>query len=162
MDDRKILDHYPLPIARGYRRARNAAESRERHDASYYLFEIYLKYLASIVIAHYLAGEARDHKVNAALKGLARPSLGEWLRFLRECLRFLKQGKDADPAVQGMASLLESRETRWPEVVGLFNRMRSFRTGTASEKQQVSLEMLLGEIVAYRNRVLGFEIPVHL
>ncbi len=72
MDDRKILDHYPLPIARGYRRYRNAAESRERHDAAYYLYEIYLKYLASLAIAHYLAGDARDHRVNAVLKGLLR------------------------------------------------------------------------------------------
>ena len=47
MDDRKILDHYPLPIAWGYRRYRNAAEVRERHDSAYYLFEIHLKYLAS-------------------------------------------------------------------------------------------------------------------
>ena len=38
-----------------------------------------------MAIASYLAGEGRDHRVNAALKGLARPSLGEWLGFLREC-----------------------------------------------------------------------------
>ena len=153
MDDRRILDHFPLPIARGYRRYRNAAEVGERHNAAYYLFEIYLKYLASVAIAHYLAGDARDHRVNAVLKGLARPSLGEWLRFLRECLKFLSQGDATDPAVQAMASRFESREARWPAVVKLFNAMRSFRTGSASEKEQVSLEVLLGEAVAYRNRV---------
>ena len=43
MDDRRILDSYPLPIAPGYRRCRNASETRERHDAAYYLFEVYLK-----------------------------------------------------------------------------------------------------------------------
>ncbi len=155
MDDRRILDHYPLPLARGYQRYRNATESRERHDAGYYLYEIYLKYVASIAIAHYLAGEARDHRVNAVLKGLARPSLGEWLRFLRECLKFSGQGDSTDPAIQAMAALLESRETRWPAVVRLFNAMRSFRTGSASQKEQVSLDGLLGEVVAYRNRVLG-------
>ena len=89
MKDRGILDHYPLPLARGYRRYRNASESRESHDAAYYLFELYLKYLSSTAIALYLHGEGRDHRVNAVLKGLVRPSLGEWLRFLRECLRFL-------------------------------------------------------------------------
>ena len=47
MDDRRILDSYPLPIARGYRRCRNAAGNRERHDAAYYLFEVYLKYIAN-------------------------------------------------------------------------------------------------------------------
>ena len=98
MQDRRILEHFPQPIARGYRRYRNAAETRERHDAAYYLFEIWLKYTASLAIAQYLAGEARDHRLNAVLKGLARPSLGEWLRFLRETLKFLAEqdGGDAD------------------------------------------------------------------
>ena len=76
MDDRKILDLYPLPIARGYRRYLNATEVKERHDLGYFLFEIYLKYLAAVAISAYLAGEERDHRVNAALKGLLRPSLG--------------------------------------------------------------------------------------
>ena len=107
MDDRRILEHYPLPIARGYRRYRNANEVRERHDAAYYLFEVYLKYVAAVAIAQYLAGEGRDHRVNAALKGLARPSLGEWLRFLRECLRFLGQGTEGDPAIQAVAKLCD-------------------------------------------------------
>jgi hypothetical protein len=49
---------------------------------------VYIKSAASIAIALYLRGEARSHRVNAALKWLARPSLGEWLRFLRECLKF--------------------------------------------------------------------------
>lgn len=71
MDHRKILEQYPLPVVRSYRRYRNASGDRERHDAAYYLFEVYLKYVASIAIAHYLGGEARDHRVNAALKGLA-------------------------------------------------------------------------------------------
>ena len=89
MDDRRILHLYPLLLARGYRRYLNASGARDRHDAAYFLFEIYLKYAASIAISTYLAGAERDHRVNAALKGLARPSLGEWLRFLRECLSFL-------------------------------------------------------------------------
>ena len=109
MDDRRILESYPVPIARGYRRYRNASEARERHDAAYYLFEIYLKYAAAIAIAHYLAGEARDHRVNASLKGLARPSLGEWLRFLRECLGFLTAGSGPEPAIRSMAGLLEGK-----------------------------------------------------
>jgi hypothetical protein len=55
MDDRQVLESLPLPIARGLRRHRNATEVRERHDAAYYLFEIYLKYAAAIAIARYLA-----------------------------------------------------------------------------------------------------------
>jgi hypothetical protein len=91
-DQRSLLDRCPLPLARAYRRSLNAVETRERHDAGYFAFEVYLKYAAAIAIAFYLAAEPRDHRVNAALKGLARPSLGEWLRFLRKCLRFLRDG----------------------------------------------------------------------
>lgn len=161
MDDRRILEHYPLPIARGYRRYRNAAEVRERHDAAYYLFEIYLKYVASVAVAHYLWGEARDHRVNAALKGLARPSLGEWVRFLRESLRFLGGQTDASPTTEALLTLLEGKTSQWERVVGLFNGLCAFRTGEASNREKVSLGMFLEELVSYRNRVLGHGAPLH-
>lgn len=155
MEDRKILDLYPLPVARGYRRFRNAVEPRERHDAAYYLFEVYIKYAATISIALYLAGDRRDHKVNAALKGLARPSLGEWMRFLRECLRFLGEERGADPLAGALAELFKSKEDGAGDVVQLCNALRKFRTGQPSEKASASIEQLLEEVVAYRNRVLG-------
>ncbi len=163
MDDQRILDQFPLPIARGYRRYLNAAEVRQRHDDSYFLYEIYIKYAASTAIAYYLAGEKRDHRVNAALKGLTRPSLGEWLRFLRECLRFhserVPDGVYA-PAMVALAEIFSKKERRWTKVVRLYNSIRSLCSQGPSEKEQVSLEMLLGEIVAYRNRVLGHGAPL--
>jgi len=42
MDDRRILDLYPPPLARGHRRYLNASEPKERHDHGYFLFESYL------------------------------------------------------------------------------------------------------------------------
>jgi serine/threonine protein kinase/Flp pilus assembly protein TadD len=160
MDDRGVLEHFPLPVARAYRRYLNALEARERHDAAYYLFEVYLKYAASIAIASYLAGEARDHRVNAVLKGLARPSLGEWLRFLRECLKFLTQDGHADLLIGALAGLLSGKESRRGEMIALHNALRSFRTGAPSQKSDVTLEALLSELVAYRNRVLGHGAPL--
>ncbi|MBI4605722.1 MAG: protein kinase [Planctomycetes bacterium] len=160
MDDRKVLELFPLPIARGYRRYRNAGETKERHDAAYYLFEVYLKYLASIAIAFYLSGGERDHRVGAALKGLVRPSLGEWTRFLKECLRFLREREKPDPEVLAIDALHEGKGVRWEAPVELFNALRSFRTGSSSSKKQVSLEALLQEVVAYRNRVLGHGAPL--
>ena len=146
MDDRRILEHQPLPLARCYRRWRNAAEVRERHDAAYYLFEIYLKYAASIAIAHYLAGGGRDHRVNAALKGLARPSLGEWHRFLRECLRFLAAASEADPGIRSMAALYENKELSSERLLSLYNGLRSLRAGSPSDRDKLSLSMLLDEV----------------
>jgi hypothetical protein len=159
VDDRKVLESYPLPLARGYRRYRNAAEARERHDAAYYCFEIYLKYAASIAIAHYLTGGQRDHRVNAALKGLARPSLGEWLRFLRECLGFLAGGSSPDPVVASLAKLFEEKESRPEALRELYNGLRAFRAGSPSERDKLDLSMLFEEVVAYRNRVLGHGAP---
>jgi serine/threonine protein kinase/tetratricopeptide (TPR) repeat protein len=160
MNDRGVLEHFPLPVARAYRRYLNALEARERHDAAYYLFEVYLKYAASIAIAFYLAGEARDHRVNAVLKGLARPSLGEWLRFLRECLKFLAQDGHGDPLIGALAGLFSGKEARRGEIIALHNALRSFRTGAPSQKSEVTLEALLSELVAYRNRVLGHGAPL--
>ncbi|MBI4586915.1 MAG: protein kinase [Planctomycetes bacterium] len=159
MEDR-IFELHPLPIARAYLRLRNAAEVRERHDAAYYLYEVYLKYAASMAMAEYLAGNGRDHRVNAALKGLVRPSLGEWVRFLRECVRFLSAQEEVDPAVRAIQALLETRESRWADAVRLDNAIRMFLTGGTSARDKVSLAMLLDEIVGYRNRVLGHGAPL--
>ncbi|MBI4582712.1 MAG: serine/threonine protein kinase [Planctomycetes bacterium] len=160
MDDRRILEFYPLPLARGYRRYRNASEPRERHDAAYYLFEIYLKYAASIAMANYLAREDRDHRVNAALKGLARPSLGEWARFLRESLRFLSQEKEPDPVIQALEALWDAKESRRENLLRLYNGLRSFREGNSSEREKASLGMMFEEVVGYSNRVLGHGAPL--
>ena len=160
MDDPSILANAPMPLARAWRRLRNAEEVRERHDLAYYLHEIYLKYAAAIAMARYIAGEERDHRVNAVLKGLARPSLGEWLGFLRECVRFLSAAREPDPAATALRDLLETKESRWEGAVRLWNGLRTFRTGERSARDKVSLAMLLEEIVAYRNRVFGHGAPL--
>jgi malectin (di-glucose binding ER protein) len=160
MEDRTILEQFPLPIARGYRRYLNASESKERHDLGYFLFEIYLKYLSATAIAAYLASPERDHRVNAALKGLLRPSLGEWLRFLRECLEFAGSREDSDPVTRSIAVLFKEKDARAPRCLELFNRMRSFRTSQPSEKEAIHLEGFLEELVAFRNRTLGHGAPL--
>jgi serine/threonine protein kinase/Flp pilus assembly protein TadD len=147
-------------MARGYRRFVNARERRERHDAAYYLFEVLLKYVASAAMGHYLAREPRDHRVNAALKGLARPSLGEWLRFLRECLTFLSESARDDARVEALSRLASARDASWPRVLSLHNALRSHRTGDPSTRERVSFLELFEEIVAYRNRVLGHGAPL--
>ena len=160
MEDRRILEQFPLPLARGYRRYLNATESKERHDLGYFLFEIYLKYLSATAIAAYLASPEREHRVNAALKGLLRPSLGEWLRFLRECLEFAGRGEDSDPVTRSIAALFKEKDARAPRCLQLFNRMRSFRTDQPSEKESIHLGAFLEELVAFRNRTLGHGAPL--
>jgi len=160
VEDRQILERCPLPLARLYLRYLNASSSRERHDHAYFLFEIYLKYVASIAIACYLAGGTPDHRVNAALKGLVRPSLGEWIRFLRECADFLTGRENPAGCIAAVAGLLREKRAGWPEVVDLYNALRSFLGRAPSAREKVSLEMLLEEVVAYRNRALGHGAPL--
>jgi hypothetical protein len=160
MDARRVLESFPLPISRGYRRFWNAVETRERHDAAYYLYEIYLKYLSSIAISEYLAQDAREHRVNAALKGLARPTLGEWVRFLRECLSFLDRGQGSHPSVKTISSLYFRKNGEWSTVTRLYNSVTLLLGEAEHHKEQVSLKMLLGAVVAYRNSVLGHGAPL--
>jgi len=155
VEDRGVLDRQPLPIARGVLRYRNAGEIRGRHDTAYYLFEIYLKYAAAMAMSSYLAADARDHRVNAVLKGLVRPSLGEWMRFLRECAGFLACRETPDPYIRAVAELLDTRQSRWTHVLDLYNALRAERTEKPSERTSVSAAMLLDEVVSYRNRIFG-------
>ena len=82
----EILYRYPFPIAVTYLNADNAREAVGAHDQRLKLFEVTLKYLSSIAIAQYLHDRLEDPRVKRALRGLARPSLGQWNGFLREVL----------------------------------------------------------------------------
>ena len=84
MSTTNIAKRWPLPVARAYENFLGAEEPKEAHDRAFAVFEVTLKYLATVFISDYVWGNERSHRVNAALKGLARPSLGEWAGFLRE------------------------------------------------------------------------------
>lgn len=160
MDPREILEDHPLPLARVYRRCRNASEVHERHDIAYSLFEILLKYLSSIAISLYLAGKKRDHRVNSVLKGLARPSTGEWMRFLRECLAFVRDQEDQDPLASSLARTMTRKAREGGEVEGLSRQLHAFLATGNERKSGATLEGLLGLLITYRNRVLGHGAPL--
>lgn len=152
MDDRKILELQPLPIARSYRRYRKASQvrERERHDAASQLFEVYLRYAASLAVAHYLASGERDRELDAVFLGLARPGISEWLRFLADTLKLIGRREGFPAAVKDMRERLERKDQRDGDLPRLHHALRSLRSGAPQNGEGVSLLGLLGELVAYR------------
>jgi serine/threonine protein kinase len=70
LGDRSIRDSLPLPVARLWRRARNAKSAKDRHDTAYFAWEVSLR-----------LGVAAAPPSDAS--ALARGSLGTWAAALR-------------------------------------------------------------------------------
>jgi hypothetical protein len=79
-----IYFQYPFPIAVTFHNADNTREPVEAHDRILKLFEVTLKYLASIMICEYLEDGPDDPQVNRALGGLARRA---WVSGTVSCAR---------------------------------------------------------------------------
>ncbi len=75
--DDALASRLPLPLAQLYRRAHNAKEVRERHNAAYYLWETGLKLLGSAAVVAYAERNHTDPALTDCLQKLARPALGE-------------------------------------------------------------------------------------
>src|SRR5262245_3002331 len=73
----------PLPLAKIYRRAHNAKTPFDRHQAAYFLWEAGLRLLASAAVVTYAERPSPDPDLDAVLKKLARPSLGDWWALVR-------------------------------------------------------------------------------
>ncbi|MBI4606368.1 MAG: hypothetical protein HY721_30755 [Planctomycetes bacterium] len=102
----------PLPLARLYVLAYHAREDRERHDHCLLLAEATLKLAASALVGRYRACGRRSERVDAALRHLSTPSLGQWRDALLETLRFLGEGCDRDSWSGDVLELLESSGDR--------------------------------------------------
>ncbi len=81
--DEDLIRRLPLPLAKLYRHAANAKSALDRHQAAYFLWEAALKLLAVSAIVSYAERAEHDPKLAEQLKTLARPSLGEWRKYLR-------------------------------------------------------------------------------
>ncbi|MBU1877770.1 MAG: hypothetical protein KJ734_02355, partial [Chloroflexi bacterium] len=66
----EIRYRYPNPIALTYHNTVNAREAMLAHSQRLRLFEVILKYLASIAICQYLGSPRDDAQVNRTLRDL--------------------------------------------------------------------------------------------
>src|SRR4051794_572373 len=93
--DEGLVHHLPLPLAKLYRRAHNARSPLDRHQASFYLWEVSLRMLASSAIITYAEGAATVPELDHLLRRLARPLLSDWWEFVRRLVPALAEAGDA-------------------------------------------------------------------
>jgi len=146
MDDfgLRILEDYPLPIARAYRRLLSAGDEAERFDRALQLGEICLKYAALVGLASYLADSDRHPALDRALTHLTRPSLGHWRLFLELLTKLCDDRPWLVPPE--FARNLDRRE-----MAGAVSAMRRCTGRDDLASTRVSCRRLLVELVEFRN-----------
>jgi len=152
-----ILYRYPYPIALTYHNADNAREVTAAHDQRLKLFEVALKYLASIAIAQYVRQAGDDEKVNQTLRGLSRPSLGQWNGFLREILTYYdRTGRRDALFIPEMYEAYFQKSKERPALCRAYNTLRNFLQGRDdSHLTAMSLRQFFDLMINYRNKTVG-------
>jgi hypothetical protein len=153
----EILYRYPLPIAVTYLNADNAREAVGAHDQRLKLFEVTLKYLSSIAIAQYLHDRLEDPRVKQALRGLARPSLGQWNGFLREVLSaYSRAGRLDGLFVTDLPDAYNKKRRDRPAMAKAYNEITNFVQGrTDSASTSLSVRQFCDAMINYRNKTVG-------
>ena len=149
-----ILRDYPYPIAKCYERLIRTRDIMERHDQVRYLFEVTIKYCASIAIAEFLNSAVSDPTTDQALRCLTRPSLGHWVNLIRQCMR---------SAPQKSSTLAEALLAKRRGFEGMANSFKVLRSILNPEKpkapEAISVLQFSETMVAYRNRSVGHGAP---
>ena len=157
---RDYLIQLPLPLAQLYNRAHNAKDPRSRHDNAYYLFEALVKLMAAPLVAAYLQelrhGGPRVERLDARLRQVALPSLGQWVGMVRELAQYF--GTRAEPPGHPLAQLwgqLTRQHRDKPGLVGLYQRIKHGADGARAGDRSCSILAVLEALVPYRNGVFG-------
>lgn len=142
----------PLPLAKLWRRARNATSAAEAHHAACCLWEASLRLLASTAVVVYAERGEPDPALAETLTRLARPALGDWRRFVRELVPALAD----DPGFSAVDALLSDRgRADLPRAAELDASLGETLGARAGPRGRVDLGALLDRLVAYRNREIG-------
>ena len=153
----EILYQYPFPIAVAYLNADNAREAIAGHDQRLRLFEVTLKCLSSIAIAQYLKDRLEDPNVKQVLRGLARPSLGQWNGFLREILNAYRRANRLDQMfVPELFDAYHKKRQDRPAIVQAYNEIVNVLDERAdSATTSVALRQFCDAMINYRNKTVG-------
>ncbi len=152
-----IRYRYPYPIALTYHNTGSTRETVGLHDQILRLFEVILKYLATIVISQYIQDEGRDNRVNRALRGLTRPSLGQWNGFVREVLRYYDRSGQKDRLlIPEMYEVYFQKSKDRPALSGAYNTIQNFLEDRSdSQKTSISVREFCDRMITYRNKTTG-------
>ncbi len=152
--DEALVPRLPLPLAKLYLRAHNTKNPFDRHQTAYYLWEATLRLLASAAVATYAERPAHDPDLEASLRKLARPALGDWWGLVRRLVPILADSGDDGYAVIRDFLLGRARDDL-PRVAELDVMLQEALGKTAGSGARVRLSELLDRVVQYRNRELG-------
>lgn len=152
-----ILYRYPFPIAVTYLNADNAREPVGAHEQRLRLFEVVLKYLSSVAIAQYLHDRLDDPRVKRVLRGLARPSLGQWNGFLREILSaYERAGSVQDMFISSLFDVYNKKQGNRPAMAAAYNEMVNYlQDRSNSATMSLSVRQLCDAMINYRNKTVG-------
>jgi serine/threonine protein kinase/formylglycine-generating enzyme required for sulfatase activity len=153
--DDALAQRLPLPLAQLYRRAFNAKNARDRHDAAYYLWEAGLKLLGAVAVAAYAECEHHDAALAEKLRALARPSVGHWWEFVRLLVPPLAgAGEGGFAAVRDVLLAGKPRDDL-PRAAGLDATLVEVLEERKVTHSTVRPDQLFGRLVEYRNREFG-------
>lgn len=153
---REVIQDYPYPLAATYQRAFQVSEGVVVHDYLLDLFEVALKYCASIAISQYVADQLGDPRTNASLRELERPSLGHWLGWLRDILDLYRR-KNHPLRVPELGTFCSQKTTGEPPAAAtalrriMVDRMGS--TGGESNATAITPLQFFQLLVEYRNKL---------
>ncbi len=148
--DRTLQASLPLPLARLYVRAFHAKGARERHDHAFHLVETSLKLATAALVARYRRCGRRTETVDAALRHIAMPSLGQWRDIFRDTLQFLGTRPDGDPWSRGIFERL-SAPLGSSLLEGAFDAMAKATDFRGRTPAKLSVLDLIELLPAYRN-----------
>ncbi len=153
----EILYQYPFPIAVTYLNADNVREPVGAHDQRLRLFEVTLKFLSSVAIAQYIHDRLDDPRVKRVLRGLVRPSLGQWNAFLREVLNaYRRAGRLEDMLIPELYNAYNKKRSDRPAMARAYNEIVNFlQSRTDSSVSSISLRQFCDAMISYRNKTIG-------
>jgi RNA polymerase subunit RPABC4/transcription elongation factor Spt4 len=154
--DAKILGEYPYPIARSYYRAyKQTRDETQIHDFMMDLYEVIVKYMAVLVMSQYASEGGGDQTVTDSLQALERPSLGNWVGWMRDIISFY--GKQRKPlVVSELSTCLNEKYREGTAVLKGYNELKKIvfsqmNRGDDKQVQTVTLRDFLELLLQYRN-----------
>ncbi len=156
----EFFSRLPLPLAQAYLRLRNARESKEKHDAAYFLLEAVLKFLAILALGEFLALGKESTERAARLPKMARPSIGHWVQLLRTLAAFFSDSREEPPGrLVSWVGKLTARTRDLPLSLAFAGRLAEKDRLRLGFRSSVAPLDLLEILPAYRNRHMAHSAP---
>lgn len=155
----ELIHSYPYPLAVAAKRVNDCIEQVETFLSLANLFEVTLKYLATVSLAQYLRDQARDKQIQEQCQSLPRPTLGIWAGILRSSVGFYKKNSDRPSAMpelrDGYATKLRPQDEGSAEMLECFHFMAKHLGDEQGSNRKIAIKDLLDVMVNYRNETWG-------